>query len=120
MNHPLVTIHSCKQCGYKSSRESDIMIHIESVHKKQNFNSESLRCCYICGKPVDNLQQHVQSDHMQGNKNFYDCSMCDMSFSSKQYLKEHLQTMHLGKHTPKLVGTFTHLTRSTMRRVLRG
>ena len=87
------SLFSCKQCEYSTGRNSQIKIHIESVHEGIVYPCE--QCPYVT-KLKDSFRSHIKSMH---TKVFPVCSEenCIYETKSNDLLRKHLESDHEGE-----------------------
>jgi len=81
--------HGCKQCNFSSTKKSNLVLHVESVHEGIKYSCQ--QCDYKATRKTY-LAQHVKNIH-EGLQNF-PCQHCDYSFTKKGYLSMHVSSVH--------------------------
>ena len=80
----------CNECEKPFSGQSDLRIHIISVHEGVKYPCN--QCDYQAAQKR-NLKIHIQSKH-EGVR--HSCNLCDKHFSDQGTLTKHLKSVHKG------------------------
>jgi len=76
----------CNLCEYKTLFKSDLLKHVELVHRKLK------KSCPECGKQVANLHEHIRIVHKK-EKNF-ECNYCGYTCAKQSDMKKHTKNVH--------------------------
>merc|ERR1712226_823461 len=84
---------SCKDCNHMASSESNLKVHIMTVHMKARF------MCNICGKVSrfpSEVRTHVKTFHVGEKTSAISCNCrrCDVTFLDYDKFMEHAVTSH--------------------------
>lgn len=85
---------SCAECNMVFYAKTDLLIHIESEHKKKQTDYQ----CEFCGKILKRkhlLDNHIKLMHLKEYNVFCEC--CGKGFLFSSVLKKHKELMHQNK-----------------------
>ena len=82
--------YPCNQCDYQATRQDRLTRHIQSKHEGVKYTCNQ---CDFQSPRQESLTRHIQSIH-EGVK--YPCNQCDYQATQQSNLKLHIQNMHEG------------------------
>ena len=82
-------IFRCDQCDYTSKQNSNLKIHVATVHEKVRFYCDQCESSYA---QKQGLEHHIRAFH---EKIKVKCSECDFESTQKSHLQKHYRKKHL-------------------------
>ena len=120
--HDKINNHVCEDCGYASTIKANLMIHIESIHKRGDKRFKCDQCPYASHQR-GSLNVHVKAVHEKIAKiKNHVCELCGFACSRNYYLKKHKESVHKqgGKKFKCEQCPFTSISKANVKRHVEG
>ena len=86
--YPDIHYHDCDHCSFKSRYKSNLLKHIETIHKDIKFPCSA---CEFISNRQDNLKRHISTIHVDSK---YKCNECEFITNKIHNFIRHTDTVY--------------------------